>query len=176
MGLLLGVILALPGCNKPKPEAVPAKVPARAPETAGPRAPVLLEIMGFNYTDLYIDSFEVNGNGGGNLFVSSPDSGGGGGACCAAWSPDGTLPAQLKITWTRDGKRWCEQEVTLSGPAPASPRYLGVHFFPDGHIEAEVTQELPQLRLRLERVDTARRKPSGNQVADEKISRCHDAE
>jgi hypothetical protein len=172
-GLLLGALPLLAGCtSKSKTEAVPS--PPSAPAAEAP-APLLLEIDGFNYSDLYIDSFEVNGHGGGNLFVSSPDSGGGGGTCCVAWSPGSTLPIPLKITWTRDGKRRCEQDVELKGPFPASPRHLGVHFFPDGHLEAEVTEDYPTLKLSLERVNTAQRKPSENTIADEHVARCHDA-
>ncbi|MBC7993450.1 MAG: hypothetical protein H7Z15_09445, partial [Rhizobacter sp.] len=33
---------------------------------------------GYNYTDTYIDSFEVDGAGGGNLEVSTPTAPGGG--------------------------------------------------------------------------------------------------
>ncbi|WP_257461086.1 DUF3304 domain-containing protein [Archangium lipolyticum] len=174
-GLLLCVLPLLAGCNK-KTETTPDEPPTRAAEPAPRREPLLLEINGFNYTDLYIDSFEVNGQGGGNLFVSSPESGGGGGVCCVSWSPEGTTPVRLKITWTRDRKRWCEKEVLLTGPAPSNPRHLGVHFFPDGHIEAEVTEDYPDLKLRMERVDTARRKPSGNTVADEQTARCQNEE
>lgn len=174
--ILLGVFWLLAGCDRTKGEATALKPAAGVPETRAARAPVLLEIEGFNYTDLYIDSFEVNGRGGGNLLVSDTESGGGGGACCVSLLPDGPLPVQLRISWTRDGRRRCEQDVELKGPLPASPRHLGVHFFPDGHIEAEVTEDYPKLRLRLERVDTARRKASNNTVEDEHFARCHDAE
>ncbi|HEX8436214.1 DUF3304 domain-containing protein [Archangium sp.] len=136
--------------------------------------PVLLEINGFNYTDLYIDSFEVNGQSGGNLFVSSTTSGGGGSVCCMRWVPGTHLP--LRVSWTRDRKRWCEQEVPLRLPLPAAPRHLGVHFFPDGHIEAELTADYPALKLELERDNPEERKASGNTLNDERMSRCKDGE
>ena len=173
-GVLLGVLTLGAGCEK-KPESTPSAPRVQTPAPLR-REPFLLELNGFNYTDLYIDSFEVNGQGGGNLFVSSPESGGGGGVCCVSWLPDGALPMRLKITWTRDRKRWCEKEVPLTGPVPAQPRHLGVHFFPNGRIEAELTEGPPELKLRLERVDTSKRKSSGNTVTDEQTARCEAVE
>jgi hypothetical protein len=154
--LFLAELSVLVACNKPKTEAVS------------------LEINGFNYTDLYIDSFEVNGQGGGNLFVSSLTSGGGKGTCCVSFTPGTNLPVQLTIKWTRDQKRWCEKEALLKGPVPANPRHLGVHFFPDGHIEVEITEDYPELKLRLKDYDPGQRKESGNTVADEQTARCKD--
>jgi hypothetical protein len=136
---------------------------------------VSLEINGFNYTDLYIDSFEVNGQGGGNLYVSSPTSGGGGSVCCVSWSPGSSQPVRLTVKWTHDGKRWCEQEVAITGPVPARPQNLGIHFFPDGHIEAELAEDYPEVKLALARASPEARKASGNTVADEHLSRCKDA-
>jgi hypothetical protein len=164
----------LVACNKPKSAEKPGAQHAQVDEAPVITQSVSLEINGFNYTDLYIDSFEVNGQGGGNLFVSSPTSGGGGGVCCVSFSPGTKLPVQLRIKWTRDRKRWCEKDALLTGPVPANPRYLGVHFFPDGHIEAEITENDPEPRLRLERVERGKRKDSGNTVADEQTARCKD--
>lgn len=160
--VLLGGLLALAACNEPSSRA------------SGVRQPAALEINGFNYTDLPISSFEVNGQGGGNIFVSSPTSGGGGSVCCVSFSPGSPLPLRVKVEWTRDRERWCEQEVLIYGPIPASPMHLGVHFFPDGHIEAEITERYPELKLRLDSVSPGMRKESGNTVADEQTSRCRD--
>ena len=41
-----------------------------------------LTIYGYNYTDTEIGSFEVNGQGGGNIEVSIPTAGGGKSTCC----------------------------------------------------------------------------------------------
>lgn len=172
--LLFAGLAMLVACKKPKTDETPGAQPAQVDEAPVITQPVSLEINGFNYTDLYIDSFEVNGQGGGNLFVSSPTSGGGGGVCCVSFWPGTKLPVQLTIKWTRDRKRWCEKEALLTGPVPANPRYLGVHFFPDGHIEAEITENDPEPRLRLERADRGQRKESGNSVADEQTARCKD--
>ena len=172
--LLFVGLSMLEACNKPKAEEKPGTQLAQVDEAPVIAQPVSLTINGFNYTDLYIDSFEVNGQGGGNLFVSSPTSGGGGGVCCVSFSPGTKLPVQLKIKWTRNRKRWCEKEVLLTGPVPANPRHLGVHFFPDGHIEAEITADYPELKLRLQDDNEGQRKESGNTVADEQTARCRD--
>ena len=58
-----------------------------------------LLIQGYNYTDDYIDSFTVNGQGGGNLFVSGPLSGGGKSVCCVSYTPGSSLPIKLKVRW-----------------------------------------------------------------------------
>jgi hypothetical protein len=171
---LLGALLALVACTPPSPSA-PSGSKEGSSQAASPAPssePVALEINGFNYTDLYIDSFEVNGQGGGNLFVSTPDSGGGKGVCCASWRPDSKAPVKVTIKWTRDQKRWCEQDVSLTGPVPSHPRHLGVHFFPDGHIEAELAEDYPALKFQWERARPDARKASGNSVADERLSRC----
>ena len=127
---------------------------------------------GYNYTDTYIDSFEVDGAGGGNLAVSTPDSPGGGHTCCARVS-SGTPPTKgFTIVWTRDRKRWCELTAYLTEPVPIEPRYLEVHFYPDGHIELAATQEASPPRLQLDRASYARRHETGNVNNDEKFARC----
>ncbi|EPX57391.1 hypothetical protein D187_007145 [Cystobacter fuscus DSM 2262] len=136
---------------------------------------VALTVSGYNYTDLHIESFSVDGAGGANIFVSSPDSGGGGGVCCLRWYPGVPLPVSVKVEWTRDLKRWCEKEVMVSGPVPDQPRYIVVHFFQDGRIEVELTEGFPESKLQLDRFSPVARKASGNSVLDEKIARCHDA-
>ena len=131
-------------------------------------------VYGYNYTDLYIDSFEVDGAGGGNLEVSIPTAGGGKHTCCTtlvSGLPEGT---EFVIKWTRDRKRWCEQTVKLTKPIPRDPRYLEVHFYPDGKIEIEATRQASPPRLKLERANYAERKDSGNINNDEKYSRCKD--
>jgi hypothetical protein len=168
------LLLALVACNESPPRAKPDEAPTPATDSQGLRKRVSLEINGFNYTDLYIDHFAVNGQGGGNINVSSPTSGGGGSVCCVVFSPGSTLPIRIKVQWTRDGDRWCEQEVLITGPVPASPEHLAIHFFPDGHIEAEITENYPKPKLRLDRVDPGKRKESGNTVADEQMARCRD--
>ena len=130
---------------------------------------------GYNYTDTYIDSFEVDGAGGGNLAVSTPTAPGGGHTCCTTLFSGLPLGTEFTIKWTRDRKRWCEQTVLLTKPIPVEPRYLEVHFYQDGHIEIEATQQASPPRLKLERASYARRHQSNNTNKDEKLSRCKDA-
>ncbi|MBC7993448.1 MAG: DUF3304 domain-containing protein [Rhizobacter sp.] len=129
---------------------------------------------GYNYTDTYIDSFEVDGAGGGNLEVSDSAAGGGGHTCCALVTSGLPLGTEFTIKWTRDRKRWCEQTVKLVKPVPIEPRYLEVHFYPDGHIEMDVTQQASPPRLKLERFSRGERHETGNVNNDEKLSRCND--
>jgi hypothetical protein len=130
--------------------------------------------FGYNYTDGYIDSFEVDGAGGGNLEVSIPAAGGGKSACCARIS-SGTPPTRpIGILWTRDRKRWCELTVYLTAPVPIEPRYLEVHFYQDGHVEIAATQKASAPRLKLDRASYARRHETGNVNNDEKFARCRD--
>ena len=161
----ISALLSQGACRPAKPEPTSRPVATQR---------VSLEINGYNYTDLYIDGFLVNGQGGGNIFVSSPTSGGGKSACCVVFSPGEELPATLTVKWTRDNKRWCEAEAALKPSIPANPQHLGVHFYPDGHIEAEITENDPELRLKLEALDDGQRKQTGNVVADEQTARCKD--
>lgn len=140
--------------------------------------PKMLAIVGYNYTDLYIDSFSVGSSGGGNLFVSSPTSGGGSSSCCLILYPGVTLPRPVTIEWMRslDGKRqrWCQQTVQLTGPIPENPTAFGVHFMPDGEIQVEVTQGYPKLKLRLDNYNDGHRKAEGNVIHDEEKAVCKD--
>jgi Protein of unknown function (DUF3304) len=163
--------VALVACGQTptiNPEASP-------PQTYGP--PVSLAINGFNYTDTVISNFSANGNGGGNIYVSSPTSGGSGTSCCIVWHPITKLPAPVKIVWLRvvNGRdRWCEKTVQLKGPIPDKPTAFGVHFMPDGDIQVEITVGYPKLKLRLENFDGGRRHESGNMIHDEETARCRD--
>jgi hypothetical protein len=173
-----------PDAAASKPAATTAPPNARtAAAAAFAKAPIELEAdgsrkrysvvaYGYNYTDTYIDSFEVDGAGGGNLEVSIPTAGGGGHTCCARVS-SGTPPTSpFVILWTRDRKRWCELTAYLTQPVPIEPRYLEVHFYPDGHVELAATQEASPPRLQLERASYARRHETGNVDNDAKFARC----
>ena len=129
---------------------------------------------GYNHTDTYIDSFEVNGAGGGNLEVSTLTSPGGGHTCCMTLFSGLPLGTKFKVKWTRDRKRWCEQTVRLTRPVPIEPRYFQVHFYVDGHIEVEATQRASAPRLKLERFSRGERHETGNVDNDDKFARCTD--
>ncbi|MDO9238159.1 MAG: DUF3304 domain-containing protein [Aquabacterium sp.] len=122
--------------------------------------PASLLIQGYNYTDDYIDSFTVNGQGGGNIFVSGPSSGGGGSVCCVSYRPGTPLPINLKVRWVGgcciqrimspypygkpyyDNRRslWREADALAVDLSNGKPKALEVHIFPDGHVEAAITE------------------------------------
>lgn len=137
-------------------------------ETAGhgadkPAKPMLqgttraLTMYGYNYTDKYIDDYSVNGQGGGNLFISGPTSGGGGSMCCVDYTAG--YVNKVKVRWQFDacmydegrdstGKMYQnihsfyrEVEVTVDANVAKDPHYFEVHFYPEGHVEARITEE-----------------------------------
>ena len=136
-----------------------------APETKpadGSR--VGLTMVAYNYTDRYIDTYSVNGNGGGNVFVSGPGGGGGGTTCCVSFI---TGPGEwnVKVRWQIgactyisyvDSKGVDQREihsffkevkVPVKKPFPDNPKYFETHFYADGHVEAAITEERSDPRL-----------------------------
>ena len=160
----------------PLPAAQAASAPPVPTERESDGMPKRYSVVpyGYNYTDNYIDSFEVDGAGGGNLEVSIPTAGGGGHTCCMTLVSGLPLGTPFVIKWTRDRKRRCEQTVQLTSPVPVEPRYFEVHFYPDGHIEVEATQRAAVPRLQLERFSRGERRETGNINNDEKFARCKD--
>lgn len=134
-----------------------AEAPPSAPPALTLGEPQSLLIQGYNYTDDYIDSFTVNGQGGGNLFVSGPSSGGGGSVCCVSYRPGTPLPIKLKVRWvgsycmeyetSKYGRTtayrkglWRESEAQAVDLSNGKRRALEVHIFSDGHVEAAITE------------------------------------
>jgi hypothetical protein len=105
--------------------------------------------VGYNYTEVGIYDYRVNGTGAFNIGVSSERTGGGKTVCCFGWVPTAKLPIPVQIQWTRDGETWCRTTVAFNGPAAAEPTTLEVHFFPDRHIEVAITDDYSSPRLRL---------------------------
>ncbi len=128
-----------------------------------------LTIYGYNYTDQYIDSFEVDGRDGSNLQVSSPDAGGGKGTCCIGWREGTRLPKKVHIRWSADscwhvtkpneeGETYKgvhhifkETDALLNGPVPERPGYFEVHFYPDEHVEVAISKYPSPPRLKLDK-------------------------
>ncbi|KAF7598136.1 MAG: hypothetical protein CGU29_14665 [Candidatus Dactylopiibacterium carminicum] len=133
-----------------------------------------LTLYGYNYTETEIGSFEVNGAGGGNISVSTPTAGGSKSTCCASLYTPLPPDNSVHIKWTRDSKTWCEAKVPFSGPVPANPEYMEVHFYRDGHIEVAVTETSSPPRLKLERLhgNSRHQDKSMNVINDEKFARC----
>lgn len=123
-----------------------------------------LLIQGYNYTNDYVSSFTVDGQGGGNLYVSGPTSGGGGSVCCTSYPRGTPLPIKLKIKWvgsycmeyetSQFGRTssyplgiWREAEALAVDLSGGKPRALEVHIFPDGHVEAAITRGYSRPRM-----------------------------
>jgi hypothetical protein len=130
-----------------------------------------LAIVGYNYTNRYIDSFSVDGEPGGNIFVSSETSGGGGMTCCEPFHVGGgSWVAEVRwnvgaCTFNQrfdHGDRFYDihhffktAKIKVDPNIPADPKFIEVHFFPDGHVEAALTPEIspPRLALKQSRED-----------------------
>lgn len=127
-----------------------------------------LTVLGYNYTDQDINSFDVLGAGGAMLGVSSETSGGGGAVCCVVWHDGTPLPVKVTVKWAYDaceylsepdplyGNRieamktyYREDEVDLTEPVPAKPTSFTVHFYPDKHVEVAIAEGFPDPRLKL---------------------------
>jgi Protein of unknown function (DUF3304) len=161
LSISLAACLCTTGCMASGPGAV-------AGESSAASANQGLLIQGYNYTDLFIDSFTVNGAGGGNVFVSSPTTGGGKSVCCYSFNPHAPRPILLKVRWAAGycmehkanpysfGPRFVDERKTLWKEAIVPLRdvalpamALEVHFYPDGHVEAAVTAGHSPPRLKL---------------------------
>lgn len=128
---------------------------------------VSLAITGYNYTSRSINDFSVDGASGGNVHVSSPHSGGGGSVCCSPYVV-GAGARRALIRWQsgactyqtrrdRSGQLlfWThyfykEAYIDINPNVPKVPNYIEVHFYPDGHVEAAMTEHASQPRLRLD--------------------------
>lgn len=108
----------------------------------------MLGILGFNYTDEYINSFSINGQGGGNIQLSSPTSGGGGTVCCVLLSKKSKWPMHVLVRWQSGGCRvydkdrryghnqhyYKEATIEVERGTSAHPSDIAVHFFKNGTV------------------------------------------
>ncbi len=159
------IFLALSACNGPSKPA-----PGRTETTQGPLQLVQSElaIVGYNYTSKYIDSFDVGPAGGGNIYLSSETSGGGGITCCFTFYRD-VGPRTVKVEWTDDlckynvkthsngetsfdfHRELRSNSVEIATPAPPDPKFLEIHFYPDGKVQAALTESISKPRIVLSR-------------------------
>jgi hypothetical protein len=157
LGLFLTILCGCKPSNQDRPIPVERHEPAVAP----------LGLTGYNYTDREISEFFVNGQGGGNIGVSSPGSGGGGSVCCVPYVV-APAPWTVTIRWQSDACyyrvkstisdevfediHWFykERDVVVDTPAISTPRYMEVHFYPDGSVKAAVTEHASMPRLQLQ--------------------------
>jgi hypothetical protein len=124
----------------------------------------VLALVGYNYTSRYIDTFSVNGQGGGNVYVSSPTSGGGGSVCCVTYRKGGSAH-EVTVRWQSGGcmyraparmadgsthlfhSFYREARVKVNPNIPDHPKNFEVHFYPDGRVEASLTASASEPRL-----------------------------
>jgi hypothetical protein len=147
-----------------RPQAPASAAAAASLKPAPPMKTRTLTIYGYNYTDRYIDSFRVNGQGGGNLFLSAPNGGGGKGVCCVSWWPGTKLPKMVRIDWvgsyckqrltnssgeSRDWTQpiWKTAWVEITGPVPAEPNYFEVHIYNGDRVEVALTETWSRPRV-----------------------------
>ena len=166
--VLVVFILAIPGCSK-------ASIVSLGSEAeAAPNGAAALALVGYNYTDRYIDSFMVDGQGGGNINLSSASSGGGGIVCCVLYQPGSELKIvtvrwQFDACYFREASSYSnetyntlhafykEKKVRVTENTSGKAEYMEVHFYPDDSVQVVLTKELsrPRLSLSKERKDTS---------------------
>jgi hypothetical protein len=129
-----------------------------------------LSILGYNYTNRAIAQFTVNGNGGDSVEVSTPNSGGSGTTCCVRYDPD-IKNFSVVVRWV-NAECIYRMRTTTEGDADeifyfykqvAVPvkrigdkhKFLEIHFYPNGEVQAVVTDEMsaPELKLSPDRID-----------------------
>lgn len=164
--LALLLIAGLAACKARNQAGAQGAADSKYPEPA--QRYVSLTMEGYNYTDRYIDQYSVNGEGGGNLFVSGASSGGGGGVCCLKFLDTGRA-RKVTVRWqhgaclytTRSGNSpevnpdnvhsfFKEAEIMLDEPVPADPKYVETHFYPDGAVRVALSADVSPPRLKLD--------------------------
>ena len=123
-----------------------------------------LAIVGYNYTAKYIDSFDVGPVGGGNIHLSSETGGGGGIVCCYVFHRD-VGPRTVNVKWPESICRYNVRtfsngatssefhdnlrniSVEIATPIPDHPQFLEIHFYPDGTVQAAITEALSPPRI-----------------------------
>lgn len=110
----------------------------------------------YNYTGRYIGDITVDGSwmGGADAY------GNGGGAQGLLASKEPNKKIVLKVKWVvaddydvasnkyiRRPDEAFSAEVELARPYPLNPSYLVLHFYPDGHVEAELEADRPKRRI-----------------------------
>ena len=135
-------------------KAVTDETPTHYVKDGLPRTkPIELDIVGYNYTDKYIESFSVNGYAGGDVSVSSFTAGGGSAMCCFPFFSKVTFPYEVDVEWgstDRDGPTQ-KKKILIPKPRVSNPKMLEIHFYQDGRIEGEFTEWYSEPRLKLDR-------------------------
>lgn len=129
---------------------------------------VLLDFVGYNYTDRYIGNYSIDGQGGGDVRLSSPTSGGGGIVCCVKLLKGKANPVIVRVRWQFNGCTYLvksmitgraheythdfykEADVEIYPVAGINPSHLESHFYPDGSVQLQLTEHLSLPRLSLD--------------------------
>lgn len=132
-----------------------------------------LSLVGYNYTDKFIESYTVDYASGGDIKLSSATSGGGGISCCFDYYPGVNEKMLVKVRWQMDGCTYVlknpitkatadvrhlyykEEMVEVKRKTSGVPEFIETHIFPDGSVKVFLTAEIssPILRLDAERAD-----------------------
>lgn len=116
----------------------------------------MLGIIGYNYTDSYIATFSIEGQGGGFVRLSSPTSGGSGVVCCVLFSKKPEWPIQVHIRWQSGGCRvyaknrqyghdrfyYKESIVNVEKGSSSHPSHIAVHFYKDDSVRVRLMDDL----------------------------------
>jgi hypothetical protein len=137
---------------------------------------VTLDLIGYNYTDRHINDYNVDGQGGGIIQLSSPTSGGSGIVCCVRLAMGRSTPIIVRVRWQVDGCTYLmkseftgstqrishyfykEEYVEVPRPKGIKPSHFESHFYPDGSVAVRLTNDisLPLLSLRELRPDKSK--------------------
>ena len=135
-----------------------------------------LDLMGYNYTDRHIRSYDVEDQGGGDVRLSSLTSSGGGVVCCVRLATGKSGPMIVRVRWQVDGCTYLmrseftgstqriyyyffkEAYVEVRRPKGIKPRHLESHFYPDGSVVVQLTDKLspPLLSMNESRPDKSK--------------------
>ena len=110
----------------------------------------------YNYTGRYIGDVVVDG-----AWTGGADAYGMGGGAQGLLAPsDPNRQVVLKVKWvvaddydvatnayTRRPDEQKQASVEVARPYPPNPSYLVLHFYPDGHVEAELEADRPKRRI-----------------------------
>lgn len=112
--------------------------------------------LSYNYTGRYIGDVIVDG-----AWTGGADAYGMGGGAQGLLAPsDPNRQVILKVSWsigsyysipddsyTRAPLEQKTASVEVGKPYPKNPSYLILHFYPDGHVEAELEADRPKRRI-----------------------------
>jgi hypothetical protein len=133
---------------------------------------VSLDLLAYNYTNQHIADYQVNGESGGIVRVSTPTSGGSGSVCCISLPLGKYETILIDVRWQVGGCVYVEKnpingnavknihyyykqaELTIPNPHAVDPKHLETHFYPDGSVQVRITDEMsfPRLSLREDRL------------------------